>query len=75
MLNVRQVHTFYEAVGYMVAAQPNRTTQEKLLTKLMELPNTAVRVVFHLLSFMFYVLTTLTVGRINGPGFFECGRS
>ncbi|KAF8507263.1 CRM1 C terminal-domain-containing protein [Gautieria morchelliformis] len=40
-LSPQQVHTFYEAVGYMVAAQPNRTTQEKLITKLMELPNTA----------------------------------
>lgn len=39
-----QVHTFYEAVGYMIAAQPNRTTQEKLIAKLMELPNSAVRI-------------------------------
>ncbi|KAF8520214.1 CRM1 C terminal-domain-containing protein [Hysterangium stoloniferum] len=40
-LSPLQVHTFYEAVGHMIAAQPNRTTQEKLITKLMELPNTA----------------------------------
>jgi len=40
-LSPQQVHTFYEAVGHMIAAQPNRTTQEKLITKLMELPNTA----------------------------------
>ncbi|KAF8590540.1 hypothetical protein K439DRAFT_1651189 [Ramaria rubella] len=40
-LSPQQVHTFYEAVGYMIAAQPNRTTQEKLIAKLMELPNTA----------------------------------
>jgi hypothetical protein len=37
-----QVHTFYEAVGYMISAQPNKPTQEKLINKLMELPNTAV---------------------------------
>lgn len=40
-LSPQQVHTFYEAVGYMIAAQPNRTTQEKLIAKLMELPNSA----------------------------------
>jgi exportin-1 len=38
-----QVHTFYEAVGYMIAAQPNKAQQEKLIAKLMELPNNAVR--------------------------------
>ncbi len=38
----QQVHTFYEAMGYMVAAQPNKPTQERLLVKLMDLPNTAV---------------------------------
>ncbi|KAN0064829.1 Karyopherin transporter [Thecaphora frezii] len=36
-----QVHTFYEAVGYMIAAQPNRPIQERLIAKLMELPNSA----------------------------------
>ena len=36
-----QVHTFYEAVGYMIAAQPTRPTQERLIAKLMELPNNA----------------------------------
>ncbi|KAG8900433.1 Karyopherin transporter [Tulasnella sp. 403] len=40
-LQPQQVHTFYEAIGYMVAAQPNRPTQERLLAKLMELPNAA----------------------------------
>jgi exportin-1 len=39
-----KVHTFYEAVGYMISAQPNKPQQEKLIAKLMELPNTAVRV-------------------------------
>lgn len=37
-----QVHTFYEAVGYMISAQPNKPQQEKLIAKLMELPNNAV---------------------------------
>ncbi|EJD06022.1 uncharacterized protein FOMMEDRAFT_18232 [Fomitiporia mediterranea MF3/22] len=36
-----QVHTFYEAVGYMISAQPNKPQQEKLIAKLMELPNNA----------------------------------
>ncbi|RXK42319.1 exportin-1 [Tremella mesenterica] len=36
-----QVHTFYEAVGYMISAQPNKPTQERLIEKLMELPNNA----------------------------------
>jgi hypothetical protein len=38
----QQVHTFYEAVGYMISAQPNTPTQERLIEKLMELPNNAV---------------------------------
>lgn len=42
-LSPQQVHTFYEAIGYMVAAQPNKPVQERLLAKLMELPNNAVR--------------------------------
>ena len=37
-----QVHTFYEAVGYMISAQPNRPTQERLIDRLMDLPNNAV---------------------------------
>ncbi|KAK0203228.1 CRM1 C terminal-domain-containing protein [Desarmillaria ectypa] len=40
-LSPQQVHTFYEAVGYMIAAQPNKPHQEKLLAELMDLPNTA----------------------------------
>ncbi|KZV92865.1 hypothetical protein EXIGLDRAFT_836122 [Exidia glandulosa HHB12029] len=40
-LSLLQIHTVYEAIGYMVSAQPNRPTQEKLLTKLMDLPNSA----------------------------------
>ena len=42
-LSPQQVHTFYEAVGYMISAQPNKPTQERLIAKLMEMPNNAVR--------------------------------
>ncbi|EGN95473.1 hypothetical protein SERLA73DRAFT_76572 [Serpula lacrymans var. lacrymans S7.3] len=40
-LSPQQVHTFYEAVGYMISAPPNKPQQEKLIAKLMELPNNA----------------------------------
>lgn len=40
-LTPQQVHTFYEACGYMVAAQGNRHAQQKLLSDLMMIPNTA----------------------------------
>ncbi|KAL0580241.1 Karyopherin transporter [Marasmius crinis-equi] len=40
-LSPQQVHTFYEAVGYMISAQPNKPQQERLIAKLMELPNNA----------------------------------
>ncbi|KAB5595615.1 Exportin-1 [Ceratobasidium theobromae] len=40
-LSPQQVHTFYEAVGYMVSAQPNKAVQERLILKLMDLPNNA----------------------------------
>lgn len=40
-LSPQQVHTFYEAVGYMIAAQPSKPIQERLIAKLMELPNSA----------------------------------
>ncbi|KAG0148913.1 hypothetical protein CROQUDRAFT_40680 [Cronartium quercuum f. sp. fusiforme G11] len=38
-LSPQQVHTFYEAVGYMIAAQPNRPVQERLIAGLMRTPN------------------------------------
>jgi len=47
-LSPQQVHTFYEAIGYMIAAQPNKAAQEKLIAKLMELPNNAVGFSRHL---------------------------
>ena len=34
-----QVHTFYEAVGYMIAAHPDPSIQEHLMEKYMSLPN------------------------------------
>ena len=37
----QQVHTFYEACGYMVAAQGNKHSQTKLLGDLMMIPNSA----------------------------------
>lgn len=41
-LSPLQIHTFYEAVGYMISAQPNKPVQEQLIVKLMEAPNSAV---------------------------------
>mmetsp|Transcript_6441 Transcript_6441/g.15770 ORF Transcript_6441/g.15770 Transcript_6441/m.15770 type:complete len:1079 (-) Transcript_6441:407-3643(-) len=38
-LEPSQVHTFYEAVGYMVQSQADPQQREALLAKLMELPN------------------------------------
>lgn len=37
----QQVHTFYEACGYMISAQGHKGTQERLISELMSLPNTA----------------------------------
>jgi hypothetical protein len=52
-----KVHTFYEAVGYMISAQPNKPQQEKLIAKLMELPNNAVCI--------FVIVKNLTLTFIN----------
>lgn len=41
-LSPLQIHTFYEALGYMISCQPNKPTQEELIVKLMEAPNAAV---------------------------------
>ncbi|RKO87879.1 CRM1 C terminal-domain-containing protein [Blyttiomyces helicus] len=40
-LQPQQVHTFYEAVGHMISAQQNKAQQDRLIEKLMELPNRA----------------------------------
>ena len=41
-LSPHQVQTCYEAIGLVIAAQPNKAVQERLIAKLMEMPNTAV---------------------------------
>ncbi|CAK1540499.1 unnamed protein product [Leptosia nina] len=38
-LQTLQVHTFYEAVGYMISAQVDQVAQEQLIEKYMLLPN------------------------------------
>lgn len=38
-LQTQQVHTFYEAVGYMISAQMDQVAQERLIEKYMMLPN------------------------------------
>lgn len=38
-LSPAQIHTFYEAIGYMISAQPNRAAQERLIAKAMQSPN------------------------------------
>ena len=40
-LSPQQVHTFYEACGYMIAAQPQKNAQERLIAELMSYPNAA----------------------------------
>ena len=41
-LSPQQVHTFYEACGYMISAQGQKNTQERLIQELMSYPNQAV---------------------------------
>lgn len=41
-LSPQQVHTFYEACGYMVSAQGQKSVQERLIQELMAPPNQAV---------------------------------
>ncbi|KAI5250366.1 hypothetical protein E4T47_02294 [Aureobasidium subglaciale] len=40
-LSPQQVHTFYEACGYMISAQGQKAMQERLIGELMALPNQA----------------------------------
>ncbi|KAI6909870.1 Exportin-1, partial [Hortaea werneckii] len=40
-LSPQQIHTFYEACGYMISAQGHKNTQERLIAELMGLPNQA----------------------------------
>ena len=43
-LTPQQVHTFYEACGYMISAQGQKGMQERLIQELMSYPNQAVRI-------------------------------
>lgn len=45
-LSNSQINTFYEAVGYMVSAQPNIQHQRRLIEKLMEKPNSSVKFIY-----------------------------
>lgn len=40
-LSPQQVHTFYEACGYMISAQGQKSLQDRLIAELMALPNSA----------------------------------
>ncbi|BFZ54615.1 Karyopherin transporter [Savitreella phatthalungensis] len=40
-LSPQQIHTFYEACGHMISAQPQKAIQERLIADLMALPNSA----------------------------------
>lgn len=40
-LSPQQIHTFYEACGYMISAQGQKTLQDRLIENLMQLPNSA----------------------------------
>lgn len=40
-LSPQQIHTFYEACGYMISAQGHKNSQERLIGELMSLPNQA----------------------------------
>lgn len=40
-LSPQQVHTFYEACGYMISAQGQKALQDRLIEQLMALPNAA----------------------------------
>lgn len=41
-LSPQQVHTFYEACGFMISAQGQKPIQERLIQELMSFPNQAV---------------------------------
>ncbi|KAJ3232034.1 Karyopherin transporter [Chytriomyces hyalinus] len=38
-LQPHHIHSFYESVGYMISAQPNKQLAERMILGLMELPN------------------------------------
>ena len=73
-LSPQQVHTFYEAVGYMISAQPNKPQQEKLIAKLMELPNSAVSTLCGMCRYSYLISTFLAVGLPDDTGSAVLGR-
>lgn len=46
-LGPQQIHTFYEACGYMISAQGQKSIQERLIVDLMSIPNQAVSIIFN----------------------------
>jgi len=59
----------------MISAQPNKPQQEKLIAKLMELPNNAVRQAFLKPFFCIYKVTDQSVGFSDGASSPEHGRA
>lgn len=62
-LTPQQIHTFYEACGYMISAQGQKSIQERLIQELMSFPNQAVGFRDCKEHFSFGLLLTRTVGR------------
>lgn len=59
-LSPQQIHTFYEACGYMISAQGQKSIQERLIQELMSLPNAAVCDFAHHINIW---LTSVVVGQ------------
>ena len=57
----QQVHTFYEACGYMISAQGQKNLQERLIQELMAPANAAVRP-FFMCDHMKMCITDFTSG-------------
>ena len=64
-LSTGQIHTFYEAVGYMLQAQTDKVTQEKQLSRLMELPNTGVGPFANYIRSLFLICFSGTISSIR----------
>ncbi|KAG7191760.1 Karyopherin transporter [Scheffersomyces spartinae] len=83
-LQPQQVHTFYEACGIIISAQTVAEQREKLLSQLMELPNTAWRAIIDQASkdpqllvntesvkiIANIIKTNVAVCKALGPGFY-----
>lgn len=64
-LSPQQVHTFYEACGYMISAQGQQGIQERLIQDLMALPNQAV-------STAYYCPIVVSAESISPVGRYHC---